>query len=98
MMFLFVRSLDRPLHQTEIRLCESLAKKPGPSPSQMSNGNGNHEAEKQKEEPKNKKDVFDPANWDSLLIDQFDGQFGEEYGLLLVSRRFKRASKYHSAK
>jgi hypothetical protein len=77
--------------QTEIRLCESLAKKPGPSPSQINDKTPSvKEAaetaqDKQKEQAKDpEKDVFDPENWDSLLIDQFDGQQGEEYGILLV--------------
>lgn len=29
--------------------------------------------------------MFAPENWDSLLIDKFDGNQGEQYGLLLVS-------------
>lgn len=90
-----------PSPKTEIRLCESLSKKPGPSPTQLTNGNGNgngsgdehgkaeqqKERQKKEEEKKAKKDVFDPANWDSLLVDSFDGGFGEEYGVLLVSAR-----------
>merc|ERR1712093_164842 len=70
--------------KTEIRLCESLSKKPGPSAAQFSNGDDRDKEKAKKEDSKKeKKDVFDPANWDSLLVDSFDGEFGEEYGILL---------------
>lgn len=90
--------------QTEIRLCESLSKKPGPTPSQLASSANSQPASgrgspqppsvaeaaqiakaKEQEREKKQRDVFAPENWDSLLIDQFDGQQGEEYGLLLVS-------------
>lgn len=48
------------------------------------------EEEKKRTEPKKqekKRDVFAPENWDTLLVDEFDGGLGESYGVLLVSRR-----------
>lgn len=41
--------------------------------------------EEEKRRAQKKKDVFAPENWDSLLVDQFDGGLGESYGVLLVS-------------
>lgn len=70
--------------RTEVRLCESLSKKPGPSPSQLGKKNDEVDSKLLKqEEAKKKKDVLAAENWDSLLIDEFDGGLGEQYGLLL---------------
>lgn len=40
--------------------------------------------EEEKKRSEKKKDVFAPENWDSLLVDQFDGGLGESFGILLV--------------
>jgi hypothetical protein len=57
------------MRQTEIRLCESLSEKPGPKESGSDS----------------KKDVFAKENWtDQMFIKEFDGQQGEEFGILLV--------------
>ena len=87
-----IRAFLRTHSQTEIRLCESLSKKPGPSPSQLGKKNDEVDDELVKrEEAKKKKDVLAAENWDLLLIDEFDGGLGEQYGLLLVSMRHSAA-------